>query len=156
VDPAPRTIWLTTFESSFVLKKSSDGGMSFDAGKPLQFLGGESAIGPKSFFGAVKDPGVFVAPLASPDKATTVGGFEVLPMFPFGLVTDSADNLTLFEYMNASVIAHRLPSGASTFQSPRSLGFSDNPPAGVALSPHAVAVGTLTGGRVQVSVQIFP
>jgi hypothetical protein len=156
VDPAPRTMWLTTFESSFVLKKSSDGGMTFDAGKPLQFFGGESAIGAKSFFGAGKDPGVFVAPLASPADATTVGGFEVLPMFPFGLFTDSADNLTLFEYLNASVVAHRLSSGASAFQSARMLGFSDSPPAGVALSPRAVAVGTLTGGRVQVSVQIFP
>jgi hypothetical protein len=156
VDPAPRTIWLTTFESSFVLKKSSDGGMTFDSGKTLPFFGGESAIGAKSFFGTGKDPGVFVTPLASPGDGTTVGGLGVLPMFPFGLVTDPADNLTLFEYVNAAVIAHRLPSGASAFESPRMLGFSDSPPTGVALSPRAVAVGTLTGGRVQVSLQIFP
>ena len=55
-----------------------------------------------------------------------------------------------------NVLAHRLPAGAEAFQSPRTIGVSQDAPSAVALSDKAIAVALQANGQVMVAVEVWP
>ncbi len=79
-------------------------------------------------------------------------------MFATTAFVDSADTLTVLQATGVSrdVTAHRLPAGASAF-AVRKLERTDSPTCiGVALSPKAIAVGTLWQGQMSIAVEVWP
>jgi hypothetical protein len=139
-----------------VLRKSTDGGTTFDAGTQLpgDVFAEMAVFGPKSVFAAGKQPSLLVAPLDKPAEARSVPGLGDIQMFPRLLVPDQADGVAIIDSSNfgTDLTGRRLGAGAPSFSAPKSLGSSTSFPSAAALNEKAIAVVTIQGSQVLVGV----
>ena len=157
IDAGTGHLWMLTGDGAMVVRRSQDGGASFDVGTTIaqEPIYHAFAAGPGSYYAVGKDPRVLIVPRdGSPRRE--VGGLLDALLFARFLLADAQDNLIVLESDSGVVQARRLPAGASAFQPAKTFGMTAFTPSAVALSDSAIAVAVNLNGRISVAVETWP
>ena len=158
VDPTSGAITLVGFDGVLHVRRSTDNGVTFgqEMTAPASFLATDSvALGPRSLFAMDKNTTLMVAPLDNLSARRAVTGLGPMGPFPPIVMADSADNAVVLE-TTMVVVLRRLASGQTSFEAGKPFIFSEDMPAGVALSDRAVAVVGRQGSKVMAAVEVWP
>ena len=154
-----RSIWIFERGTVFRFWQSRDGGATFEPRIAFpDFHVDQFAVGSGTIFAVGPAPRLLVLS-GDPLSRREVDGLPPappLPSLPRTVVADAAGNAVVLESEGGDLLARRLPAGAETFLPPRTLGPTQSPASGVALSENAIAVGRYAGGKVWVSVETWP
>jgi hypothetical protein len=157
VDP-DGTVYIATFDGALRLQKSVDGGATFDAGISIPIDNGLEAVamGPKNLY-AIPFATNNLVVAARPDGAmlATLGGTDPGQGVERLLIPGPTGGVALVDRAPDAQIRW-LSAGATALPAPRSAGFVEAVPSGVALSDTAAVLIFQRNGRIWSSVEIAP